>query len=104
MYWVCHIACKYSRVPGIDFSENYSLVVNHVTFHVLLLMVLHLGFSAKIVYIETAFLYGDLEQAIYMECPKGMTNIKKDDSIILNKCIYGHVQAACQYFKKAVEI
>ena len=60
--------------------------------------------SAKIVDIETAFLYGDLEEEIYMECPQGMSEVKKDDCIILNKCIYGLVQAACQYYKKAVEI
>ena len=29
-----------------------------------------------------------------------MSDVKKDDCIILNKCIYGFVQAACQYCKK----
>ena len=29
---------------------------------------------------------------------------KKDNCIILNKCIYGLVQAAWQYYKKALEI
>ena len=57
VYQVHLVACRYSQVPGIDFSENYSLVVNDVTFHVLLLMVLHFGCSAKIVDIETAFSY-----------------------------------------------
>ena len=33
-----------------------------------------------------------------------MSDVEKDDCIILNKCIYGLVQAACQYYKKAVEI
>ena len=33
-----------------------------------------------------------------------MANIKKDDFIILNKCIYGLVEAAWQYYKKAIEI
>ena len=33
-----------------------------------------------------------------------MSDIKKDDCIILNKCIYGLVQAAWQYYKKAVKI
>ena len=33
-----------------------------------------------------------------------MSNITKDDYIILTKWIYGLVQAACQYYKKAVEI
>ena len=104
VYWACLIACGYSQVPGIDFSENYLPVVNDIIFHILVLMVLHFGYSAKIADIETAFLYGDLEEEIYMECPQGMADVKKDDCIILNKCIYGLVKAACQYYKKAVEI
>ena len=44
------------------------------------------------------------EEELYMECPQGMTNVKKDDCIVLNKYIYGFVQAAHQYYKKAVEI
>ena len=68
MYQVHLIACGYSQVPGINFSENYSPVVNNITFLVLLLMVLHFGYSAKIVNIEAVFLYGDLEEEIYMEC------------------------------------
>ena len=38
-----------------------------------------------------------------MECPQGMADVKKDDCVILNKCIYGLVQAARQYYKKAME-
>ena len=67
-------------------------------------MVPHFGYSAKIVNAETAFLYRDLEEEIYMECPQGMSDVKKDDCIISNKCIYDLVQAAHQYYKKAVEI
>ena len=79
MYQECLVACGYSQVPGVDFSENYSPVVNDVTFHILLPMVLHFGYSAKIVIIKTAFLHGDLKEEIYMECPQGMANVKKDD-------------------------
>ena len=68
----------------MDFSENYSLVVNNVTFCALLLMVQHFEYLAKIVDMETAFLYRDLEEEIYMECPQGMSDIKKDDCIISN--------------------
>ena len=39
-----------------------------------------------------------------MECPQGMSDIKKDNCIILNECIYDLVQAAWQYYKKAIEI
>ena len=67
-------------------------------------MVLHFGYSAKIVDKETAFLYRDLEEEIYIECSQGISNVKKDKCIILNKCIYGLVQAARQYYKKAVKV
>ena len=33
-----------------------------------------------------------------------MSDVQKDDCIILNKCIYGFVQAMRQCYKKAVEI
>ena len=33
-----------------------------------------------------------------------MSNISKDDCIILNKCIYDLIQASKQYYKKAVKI
>ena len=49
MYQARLVACRYSKVPGIDFSETYSLVVNDVTFRIMLLMVLHFGYLAKIV-------------------------------------------------------
>ena len=74
VYRACLVACWYSQVPGVNFSENYSLVVNNITFCILFLMVSHFRFSAKVVYIETAFLYGDLEKEIYMECPQGISN------------------------------
>ena len=104
MYQARLVACGYSQVPGVHFSENYSLVVNDVSFRILPLMFLHLGYTAKIVDVKTAFLYGDLKEEIYMECPQGMADVKKDDCIILKKCIYGLIQAARQYYKKAVEI
>ena len=55
-------------------------------------MVIHFGYLAKVINVKTAFLYGDLEEEIYMECHKAMSNMRKDDYIILNKCIYGLVQ------------
>ena len=87
VYQACLIACGHSQEPRIGFSESYSLVVNNITFHVLLLIVLHFGYLAKIVDVETVFLYVDLEVEIYMECPQGMPDITKDECIILNKCI-----------------
>ena len=98
------MAYGYSQVLGIDFSKNYSLVDNDIIFCILLLMVIHFGLSAKITNVETIFLYGDLKEENFIECPQGMSDRGKDDCIILNKWIYGLVQAVRQYYKKTVEI
>ncbi len=103
------VACGYSQIPGVDFSKNYSPVVNDITFRLLLLLIIKMGLSAKIVDVETAFLYGELEEEIYMDCPPGMTetgvdSVGDDDALLLQRCIYGLVQSARQYHKKIVEI
>ena len=61
VYQVRLITYKYSQVLDVNFSENYSSVVKFITFHILLLMLLHYGYLANIVNVETAFLYGDLK-------------------------------------------
>ena len=52
------VACGYSQIPGVDYSGNYSPVVNDVTFRMLLLVWICLMLVAKVVDVETAFLYG----------------------------------------------
>ena len=47
VYRVQLVACTYSQVPGINFSENYSLVINNITYCILLLMVIHFEYFAK---------------------------------------------------------
>jgi len=66
------VACGYSQIPGIDFNDNYSPVVNDVTYRVLLILKMLLKLGVRIIDVETAFLYGILEEEIYMECPNGL--------------------------------
>ena len=67
------VACGYSQVPNVNFSKNYSPVVKNLTFCILLLMVLHFGYSAKIVDGETAFSTGTLKKkfvwSVLKACP-----------------------------------
>ena len=87
----------------MDYSENYSPVVHDITFCVLILAMMIYGYPAKIVDVETAFLYGDLDAEIYMKCPEGLKK-EEGDVLTLTKCIYGLVQSARQYHKKATTI
>ena len=93
MYHTRFIVCGYSQVPRVDFSTNYLPVMNNITFHILLLMVMNFGLLAKIINVQTIFPDEDLKEEIYMECPQGMKNVGKDDCINLDECIYGLVQA-----------
>ena len=45
-------------------------------------MVVHFGFWAKLFNEETAFLYRDAEEEIYLESPQGMSDLGRDDCII----------------------
>ena len=58
--------------------------------------------------IDNAFLNGDLEHEIYMKIPEGYDEVisprvDKEDCLILQKAIYGLVQAARQFWKKIVD-
>jgi hypothetical protein len=66
------VACGYSKVPGIDFSESFAPVLNDESFRIMLIAKLVWNMTCTVVDIETAFLHGDLDEEIYMEVPKGL--------------------------------
>ena len=96
-------AWGYNQVPGVHFSENYSPILNDITFCILLLMVIHFRFLAKIVDVKTTSYMGTLKK-ISMECSQGISDVRKDVCIILYICIYGLVKAVRQYCKKTVKL
>ncbi len=97
------VACGYSQIPGVDYTENYAPVISDVTYRILLICEIVWGLTSKIVDVETAFLHGDLEegQEIYMDCPESLEH-EEDECLLLQKTIYGLVQSARQFFKKLV--
>ena len=96
------VACGYSQIPGVDFSEvPYSPVINDVTYRIMIMMSVLFGYSNVIIDVETAFLHGELgsDEEIYMECPPGL-ECGNNKILILEKTIYGLVQAAKAFYKK----
>ncbi|KAL9190074.1 hypothetical protein ACHAXT_007285 [Thalassiosira profunda] len=75
-----------------------------MTLRILILIMLIYGYACSIIDVETAFLYGSLEEEIYMDCPPGMRNVTHENALRLIACIYGLVQAANRYHKRFVEI
>ena len=65
---------------------------------------IHFECVTKVVDVETVFLYRELEEKVYLMCPPDVKDVQDDDCIILQKCIYGLVQAARQYIRMAIEL
>ena len=97
------MACGYSQVAGVDFQEIFSPVANDISFRILMIYLLMNNHESLIFDVETAFLLGDLEEEIYMDCPKGMDH-EDDECLLLEKTIYGLVQSARMYFKKFTDV
>ena len=101
------VALGYSQIPGVDYTDNFAPVIQDITFRIICVMMIMYGWNAEIVDVETAFLYGDLEETIFMKVPDGYEIVNKDKKIDsskqcmrLIKTIYGLTQAARQFFKK----
>jgi Reverse transcriptase (RNA-dependent DNA polymerase) len=97
------VACGYIQVPRIDFMEAYIPVINDVAFRIMIVLQMIWKLSAKIIDVETAFLHGELDEEIYMDCPSGFDH-KPGECLLLKKDLYGLVQSARQFFKKLVEV
>ena len=108
MYCARLVARGFGQIPGVDFADNYSPVVNDVTFRVVVARMLIEKLKGKVVDIDNAILNGDLEHEIFMKIPEGYDevinqDVEKEDCLILQKAIYGLVQAARQFWKKIVD-
>ena len=93
------VACGYSQIAGVDFSNVFSPVCNDVSFRIVIIFMIVFGLDALIFDVMTAFLNGDLEEEIYMDCPEGLEQ-EDDECLLLLKTIYGLVQSSRQCHAK----
>ena len=101
------VALGYSQIPGVDFTDNFAPVAHDVSFRIALARMMVEKMDSLVMDVETAFLYGDIEEEIFMKSPVGMEEIdpgsSPEDCFQLKKGIYGLCQAARQFWKKFVE-
>ena len=104
------VALGYHQIPVIDHEDNFAPVINETTFRIILIMLMKENLKAEIVDIETAFLYGNLEEEIFMKPPQGLKYMENENetdnehALVLKQSIYGLVQAARQFFKKLRDV
>ena len=65
------VAQGFSQIPVVDDQDSFSPVIYNMTFRIVLVMWIKYGWEAEIIDIETVFLYGYLEEEIYLKIPDG---------------------------------
>ena len=72
------VAKRFSQIPGEDFTEHFSPVINDVTFRIVQTRMILEGLDAIVIDIDNAFLNGDLDHEIFMKMPEGYKECTQD--------------------------
>ena len=72
------VAKGFTQKEGIDYNEIYSPVVKHRSIRAILALVTQFNWELEQLDVKTAFLYGDLDETIYMRQPEGYEKGDKD--------------------------
>lgn len=85
--WVVKV---YLQQFGIDFDQTYAAVVKQMAFRVLFAIAAYFDLDIDQMDIKSAFLYGLIDQLIYVKLPKGTeTEGTRDMVCKLLKALYG---------------
>ncbi len=86
------VARGFSQEYGIDYLETYAPVSRLASIRMILSLAAKYKLHLQQMDVQTAFLYGDLEEEIYMESPEGLP-VEPGQVCKLRKSLYGLKQA-----------
>lgn len=96
-----------SQMPGIDYTETFSPVVRFETLRILIALSTLYNWDIDHVDAVVAFLQGNIDEEIFMECPEGLEVSKErgDTKLVcqLQKAIYGLKQSGRAWYTKLDE-
>lgn len=81
----------YEQQFSIDYDQTFASVVKPQTYKTLFALVAHFDLEADQMDVTTVFLYGPIDQVVYVELPHGYGLFGK--VALLNKALYGLKQA-----------
>ena len=94
------VAKGFSQIEGVDFDDLFSPVVRYETVRLLLSIAALEDFDIYSVDVKTTYLYGDLDEEIYMEQPEGFRIPGSENKVWrLRKALYGLKQAGLSWWK-----
>ncbi|KAJ0567534.1 putative RNA-directed DNA polymerase [Helianthus annuus] len=104
------VAQGFSQIPGVDYEETYSPVVDAITLRFLIGLTISEGLHMRLMDVVTAYLYGTLENDIYMKIPKGLklpealkSTPRDMCSIKLQRSLYGLKQSGRMWYNRLSE-
>jgi hypothetical protein len=94
------VAKGFSQVEGVDYDEIFSPVVRYETIRIILALTALEKLHITGLDVKSAFLYGELEEEIYMSQPEGFVTKGQEHKVLrLKRAMYGLKQAALQWWK-----
>lgn len=92
------VAKGFTQRHGIDYDETFSPVVRYSSIRFLVALAAKFDLDIHQMDVKTAFLYGDIEEEIYMVPPPEF--IQGNKVCRLKKALYGLKQASRQWYRK----
>ena len=101
------VAMGFSQVEGKDFDQIFSPIVHFETVHLILTLAALEGWYLSGLDVRNVYLYGELEEEIYMEQPEGFHARGKERQVLQLRCaLYDLKQAGLAWWwalKKSME-
>jgi len=93
------VARGFSQKPGIDYDETFASVAKFQSIRLLLAFAAMHDLELHQMDVKTAFLYGSLEELVFMEQPEGF---ERGKGMVwqLNKALYGLKQSPRAWYKE----
>ena len=93
------VAKGYTQIAGMDYRDTHAPVTRLESLRTLLALAAYEDWEVRQIDVKTAYLYGKLEEEIYMEAPDGI-DIGEGQCFLLLKALYGLKQAGRQWYQE----
>ena len=92
------VAKRFTQRPGVDYFETFAPIAWKESINVALALAAKQDLVMENVDVDTAFLYGDVKEEIYMDQPDGFEHKRHGEKkCLLHKALYGTKQAAREW-------